>query len=210
VQDHRPVNSSEHYYLGVLPEKTVEDMRKRYANPARKYHTWRHVQEMFDVLEVVDERVACLPALVLATVFHDAVYDAKRKDNEVKSAQLMRRTCAKMAPYWVEQAENMILATQHHVLPEGDGSTSDTAYFLDMDLAILAAPAERYLEYTQQIRQEYKHASDAEFAAGRAAALRKFLQRPAIYYTEWGAVMFERKARANITAELAVLEASGD
>lgn len=35
--------------------------------------------------------------------------------------------------------------------------------FLDADLSILAAPRERYLQYSQAIRIEYQHLSDEQF-----------------------------------------------
>lgn len=35
--------------------------------------------------------------------------------------------------------------------------------FLDADLSILAAPRERYLQYSQAIRLEYQHLSDEQF-----------------------------------------------
>ncbi len=203
------VNSNEHYYLSMVPAKAVEELRKRYAQRGRHYHTWQHIVNLFDTLQLVDERVACLPAVVLAVLWHDAVYDARRRDNEVRSAQLLRRMTTKLEPYWVERAETMILATQRHLLPEGDEVTEDDGYFLDMDLAILASKPEAYDTYVQQVRREYKHVPEPDWCAGRAAVLRGFLERPELYHTEWGRVMYTRKARENMGRELGGLVRGG-
>eukprot|EP00007_Cunea_sp_BSH-02190019_P001729 CAMPEP_0174233664 /NCGR_PEP_ID=MMETSP0417-20130205/3647_1 /TAXON_ID=242541 /ORGANISM="Mayorella sp, Strain BSH-02190019" /LENGTH=91 /DNA_ID=CAMNT_0015311915 /DNA_START=64 /DNA_END=336 /DNA_ORIENTATION=- len=54
-------------------------------------------------------------------------------------------------------------------------STSDLAYFLDFDLAILGARATCYAKYAAQIRSEYAHIPEAAYCDGRVAVLRRFL-----------------------------------
>jgi predicted metal-dependent HD superfamily phosphohydrolase len=46
---------------------------------------------------------------------------------------------------------DLILATRHDVSPPG----GDAALLVDVDLAILGSPAERFDEYERQVRQEY-------------------------------------------------------
>jgi predicted metal-dependent HD superfamily phosphohydrolase len=75
----------------------------------------------------------------------------------------------------------------------------------DADLAILAAPAERYAEYVRDVRREYAAVPDADFAAGRAAVLRDLLAKPFLFHTETARTRWEDRARANVTAELARL-----
>jgi predicted metal-dependent HD superfamily phosphohydrolase len=45
--------------------------------------------------------------------------------------------------------------------------------------------------------------------AGRAAELRSFLDRPALFHTPAGRDRWEAPARANLTRELAALQAGG-
>src|SRR5262245_11174745 len=63
-----------------------------YATPARAYHHYGHVQ---DVLRHYEEVAAgpgwAQPAEVyLAVLYHDAIYEAGRSDNEARSADLAR------------------------------------------------------------------------------------------------------------------------
>ena len=76
----------------------------------------------------------------------------------------------------------------------------------DADLAILAAPPERYRDYTAGVRREYAQVADADFAVGRAAVLRDLLDGPRLFATDAGARLWESPARANVTAEIAALE----
>ncbi len=75
----------------------------------------------------------------------------------------------------------------------------------DADLAILAAPAERYAEYVADVRREYAHVPDDLFAAGRAAVLRELLAKPSLFHTRHAREHWEAPARANVEAELARL-----
>ena len=72
----------------------------------------------------------------------------------------------------------------------------------DADLAILASTPGRYAEYAADVRREYAHVSDEDFAHGRAAVLTDLLAKPALFQTERGHELWEAAARANVTAEL--------
>jgi predicted metal-dependent HD superfamily phosphohydrolase len=55
------------------------------------------------------------------------------------------------------------------------------------------------------VRREYTHVSDEDFRAGRADVLRRFLDRPTIYFTRWFRDRFEPPARDNLARSLAAL-----
>jgi predicted metal-dependent HD superfamily phosphohydrolase len=55
------------------------------------------------------------------------------------------------------------------------------------------------------VRREYAHVDDAGWRTGRSAVLRTLLARPRLFAAELGLDEWERRARANITSELAVL-----
>ena len=79
---------------------------------------------------------------------------------------------------------------------------------LDADLAILGAAPQRYARYAADIRKEYSWVPEADYRAGRAAVLERFLASPRIYQTP---LMFdegEQSARANLRAELAELRST--
>ena len=165
------------------------------------YHDQRHLAEVLDRIDELDragEQFDRVPVL-LAAWFHDAVYDAL-PDAEERSA------------LWAEQAlpeppatevARLVRMTEHHRTFPDD---RNACVLSDADLAILAAPEERYAEYTAGVRREYASVGDADFAAGRAAVLRDLLDGPRLFATAAGARLWEEAARANVTAEIARLE----
>jgi predicted metal-dependent HD superfamily phosphohydrolase len=187
------------------------DLLRRLEEPHRRYHTPRHLVEVFwalDELEQVGEITANEGTLArLAGWFHDAVYDpgAAFGENELSSADLARRdlTALGLRREDVAAVRSLVLQTQSHELARGGAA----AAFHDADLWILSAPPDRYAEYTAQVREEYAAVPDAAFRAGRAAILRPFLERSAIYATGTARERWEERARANVTDELDVLTA---
>jgi predicted metal-dependent HD superfamily phosphohydrolase len=165
----------------VIPPEVLQ----RYAEPHRRYHTVRHLRAVLGALTRWCS-TALPPSLLLAALWHDAVYDPKAHDNEEQSAALVSD----------RRAQQLILATKKH---EPLDSGQDMSPLLDADLWILGAPPRVYRRYATLIRQEYAHVSDDDYRAGRAAVLERFLQRPRLYFGEFP----EREARAreNLHAE---------
>lgn len=200
---------TEHYYLQMLGPKAEADLRARYAESHRHYHTWRHLQEMLNLMEQVDEDMESPGAVALALFYHDSVYVPGAADNELQSAKLMKRTwCSESedrALGWCIEAERMILATQTHKLPDDGRPLNDCALLLDMDMAVLGYSAGRYVEYSRQIRAEYGQVELSVYAARRARFLRGLLGQP-IYKTSRFSATFEASAKFNIVLEIQSLE----
>ena len=171
-----------------------------YEEPHRTYHTLEHVGE---VLRVAG-RLGGSPVVMLAIWFHDAVYDPRASDNEARSMELARNelTALGLDSVTVTKVATLIRATAHGT---GESADAETQILLDADLAILGAAPSRYERYAADIRREYAHVLDGEFARGRLAVLRRFLARPAIYYDPRMSEG-EVTARENLTAECARLE----
>ena len=76
-------------------------------------------------------------------------------------------------------------------------------WFLDFDLAILAADTKTYQLYSEAIWQEYKTAyPKILYRMGRKKVLKNFLAREKLYFTKLFYSENEAKARANIQLEL--------
>lgn len=91
--------------------------------------------------------------------------------------------------------------------PDRPGAAaSDAAVLVDADLAVLGAPPAAYLDYVRGVRGEHPDLPEPEWRRGRAAVLRSLLARPTLYRTPTGRELWEARARANLTAELAGLE----
>lgn len=182
----------------------AEAVLARYDEPHRAYHTVEHLREAWAALEtllraeaVTGERARTAR---LALWFHDAVYDPRAADNEAASAALARRVlgAAGEPAGVVDDVARLVEATAEHRAAPDDAAAG---CLLDADLWILSAPPDRYDRYVAQVRTEYAHVPDSDFAAGRGAILRDLLDRPRLYVTS-AARPWESPARANLAREL--------
>jgi predicted metal-dependent HD superfamily phosphohydrolase len=162
----------------------------------------RHIDDL-----AADSTPVDLNAVRAAALFHDAVYDPRSPTNEHDSAGLARRVLADCGwePARVDRVAALIELTAGHVAPDTDLGAD---ILLDADLAILGAEPAEYRAYVTGVRAEYAHVDDDAWRVGRAAVLRSFLDRPAIYRTTSMQAARERRARANLSAELAELQRS--
>lgn len=186
------------------------DLLSRWAEPHRRYHTLDHLTE---VLSVVDDQAGYPPdpdLVRLAAWCHDAIYDpgAGTARNERDSATLAGEllTTLRLPAASVVEVERLVLLTANH---RTDPDDRNGALLCDADLAVLAAPPDRYDRYAAAIRREYGHVPDRDFSAGRSAVLRQLLDLPALYRVPALADRWERPARANLTRELADLGRPG-
>ncbi|WP_413460540.1 hypothetical protein [Herbaspirillum huttiense] len=141
--------------------------------------------------------LAVRPAEVeLALLFHDAVLDQHRYDNEQQSADLARAVLSLNGArrQAVKGVCDLILATRHH----GGVLTGDAALVADLDLWILAAPRSRFAEYETQVRAEYTEIPEYVFWDKRRGLLEQFLARECIYRTPSLRERWEATARDNL------------
>jgi predicted metal-dependent HD superfamily phosphohydrolase len=176
-----------------------------YRAAGRHYHNLRHIHHCLREAQLVSDRLVD-PTIVIAAIFyHDAVYDPTRSDNEERSADLAERelrAMGKSEPF-IAEVRDLILDTRHQVSPE----SNDGRYLVDIDLAILGAPAAEFDAYERAIRREYAHVPEEAFRAGRAKVLQSFIDRPRVYGTDVFHDRYEGAARANLARSLAALGA---
>jgi predicted metal-dependent HD superfamily phosphohydrolase len=161
---------------------------------------------------VIESRLNDPRAVLVALLFHDAVYDPHSVDNERSSAELLTSLAdGALPPESLDRAREMVLATVGHALPGGLSKEEgeDLAHFLDLDLAILGADPARYAEYEAQIRREYADIPEDTYRPARAAILQRFLRREPIYFTDWGRAKFEAQAHANLARSIVQLRGTG-
>lgn len=172
------------------------ELERRYVEPHRAYHNFDHVGHCLAEFGAVKALAESPDAVELAIWFHDAVYDTHAKDNEEQSARLAAQNLdeAGVDPKLVSSVVSLILATQHAAPP----TSPDAALLVDIDLAILGQPRERYARFEDEIRHEYAWVAPADFAAGRSAVLRRFLERPQIYSSATIRGRYESTARQNL------------
>lgn len=186
--------------LGVKASKEMTmihaSVLMRYAEDHRHYHTLQHLEECAERLAELQDTVSNLAEVQLALWFHDAVYDPRRGDNEIQSADWAREAALKLgvAGASADRIHQLILFTRHNEVPRG----LDAEVLIDVDLAILGASPQRFEQYEEQVRQEYAWVPIAEFRHKRAEILRGFLARPALFSTPRFRARYEAHARENL------------
>jgi predicted metal-dependent HD superfamily phosphohydrolase len=180
--------------------------RAAYALPGRHYHDERHLDDCLRQLAAltdVEERDRRL--LRWAILWHDAVYEAGRKDNEERSAELARRELLGCGVDAVDADEvaRLILLTNGHDWNESDRLG---AQMVSIDLAILGSEPERYDAYVGEVRREYAHLSEDQWREGRSAVLQVLLGRQPLYPAPEFRHL-EPQARRNMEEELSRLRA---
>lgn len=162
----------------------------------RVYHSLEHILAVAKHFSQLEWQ---LPNDVFgAVLFHDAVYDVRSKDNEIKSAHLaLEHGQSKRT------ADLILLTSKHGQLSRGDVDP-DAAQFLDCDMAILAADSETYAHYEYGVAMEYLRDIDYSlYEAGRRQFLEGLLKREHFFFTSH---FDEARARENIKNALKLEE----
>lgn len=188
-------------------EIVIEEVLKScYGTSNRKYHTWKHIQDMLDKFDNLfkqdpdlTNKIGSYQAFRDAVKFHDVIYFV---DNcEVLSAELAEML---LADKWHEDVikyiQGLIHATDYSKDVDIDLLEFDQQLMRDLDLSGLGADPITYKLNGFAVRQEYE-CPQGTWAKGRVAFLRKMLALPCIYCTEYFK-QYEKQARENMETEL--------
>lgn len=171
------------------------ELKAVYSEPHRRYHTLQHIEFCLRELATHWPHAVRLNEVRWALLFHDAIYDPRRNDNEARSSDW---ACGVMQELQRPQDEiarvrKLIMATVHAAQAE----TPDEALLLDIDLSILGADPAAFDEYDRAIRVEYEWVPEEAYRFARAAVLQGFLRRERIFQTA-AYQDLEASARSNI------------
>lgn len=189
----------------ALPAAQLAEIENAYAHPPRAYHNLGHVQA---VLQHYRD-VAAGPGwqqpreVALAVLYHDAIYEAGRSDNESRSAQLAMTAISRWLPgEGIDGARvaELINLTARHGSLRAEQLDADAALFLDSDMAILGAPAAIFDAYDRGIAEEYAGSVPGFlFRINRRRFLKSVLLQPRIFFSEFFHDRYDAAARANLT-----------
>ena len=187
-----------------LPPGQLAELKAAHAQPPRAYHNLGHVQALLRHYH----DVAAGPGwrqpreVLLAMLYHDAIYEAGRGDNEVRSAQLAREAIARWLPdagIDADRVAALIALTARHGSLRGDELDADAALFLDSDMAILGAPPEVFDAYDHGIAEEYRgKVPGFLFRLNRRRFLKGVLAQPRIFFSDFFHQRCDAQARANL------------
>lgn len=174
-----------------------------YSEKHRFYHTVKHIEAMlrhYDAVKDIAERPA---ELELAIWFHDAIYKALSKSNELDSAEWAKEFSLSNG-YDLEGAErihSLIMATLHN----GIVRDKDQKLIVDIDLTVLGASPEVYDEFERNVRKEYKMVPAFIYRKKRKELLKSFLNNESIYSLDYFKEKYENVARHNINRAIEML-----
>jgi predicted metal-dependent HD superfamily phosphohydrolase len=192
-----------------LPPGQQASLEAAYAVPPRAYHDFRHVGE---VLRRYRE-VAAGPGwtqpreVALAVLYHDAIYQPGRGDNESRSAAFAIEQIAQWQPQAGIDARRVAylieLTARHGQFAtadfDGDPAPDDARLFLDCDMAILGAEPAAFDAYDRGIAAEYRGTLPGWlFRLNRRRFLKALLARERIFLSDFFHSRLDAQARANL------------
>jgi predicted metal-dependent HD superfamily phosphohydrolase len=185
-----------------------EELRAAYRDPPRHYHSFDHVLAVLEQYDAVHADIGWREPdeVLLAVLFHDAVYLAGRADNEYESAQLAVAAIERWlpdrgiaSPRVVELIE---LTAQHGRIAPGSVDR-ESALFLDCDMAILGASEPVYRAYSAAVTREVEAIAPRHvYCTGRRAFLSQLLAAPRIFLSDYFHDLLDRATRRNLRGEL--------
>jgi predicted metal-dependent HD superfamily phosphohydrolase len=194
--------------LAALPPAMRAALETAYADPPRAYHDFGHVLEVLAHYDAVAAGPGWMQPdeVFLAVCYHDAIYDAGRRDNEARSAALARECIARWLPAHGIDAHRvaaLIEATARHGRLQPDAVDREAALFLDCDMAILGSDPERFDAYDRGIAREYRgKAPGWLFQFNRRRFLKGLLEAPRIFLSSFFHERLDAAARANLRRAL--------
>jgi len=154
-----------------IPFDMMEIM-KAYSEKHRYFHTPTHVLDLLRMIDVdVFDSDREKMSFYCAALFHDVVYEPRRKDNETLSSMVF-------AQHYKEEYESIIDFQLVNDLINGTSliddrkARSEVQRFNSYDRIILTKPVDTLVEYGEKIWKEYSHVPYRKFLEGHFSLIR--------------------------------------
>lgn len=188
-------------------DRVGADLVARWQADDRVHH---NLKRLIGVLARVDELAAEThdPDVVrLAAWYHGSVFTSDVEDAYARrggidpdaSAELARTELGALGvpSTTVERVVELVRSMLRHAPSPHD---IDAQALCDADLGALAAEPQRYESYLREVRAEWSHIPERDYAEARVAILGRLLERRALFASPLGAA-WEDRARDNLRAE---------
>ena len=202
---------NELFRRSMLPCAAIKGARHRMAAPRRHYHGLDHIACLWTQHRRLSRgtifRTSRVERLIAtAIIFHDAILDPRRSDNEAASARLWRRRAAigcRLPRRFIERVACIIEATAGHAAGHREAGCDDPAarWLLDLDLTPIGAPPHRFRSNSSALRAEFVFMAAADWERRTRDFLHALAQRTPIYYSPRIAAAFAAAAHANLARE---------
>ncbi len=168
-----------------------------YREPHRVYHTLKHIENCFAMLQKVRHLVKKPDALALAIWFHDAIYDLSAVTNEQRSADwFMMETDGLFDDELRRLVYAHIMATLHS---GKEIQSHDSRFMVDIDLSSFGLPWTEFLSDSNRVREERCDISDEEYFTKQYGFHKELLERPRFFRSDYFFHHYEKQARQNLT-----------
>lgn len=140
--------------LSGFSDNQFLEIRKRYAEPHRHFHTFAHVQ---CILELIDRECTSeiqYPDYALAAIYHDIVYNPHRNDNEEESIKFMKEHLPEEYSWRIPSVASIIMDTK---------VMKSNSQFNSWDRKVLEGSIPQLIDYGMKIWKEYSHCSYSAF-----------------------------------------------
>src|SRR5450631_2295771 len=180
-----------------------EALEVAWTEPHRHYHDTRHLGECLALWTRWRDQCDRPGEVAIALWFHDAVYDPRAAGNEVNSAAWAARALLKagLPSETAQRVHELVMATRHDTQTQG----RDAQLLVDIDLAILGSPGERFERYDQDVRKEFAWVPGYRYRTQRTRVLQGFLDRPRLYHGASAVALLEARSRVNLAAAISRL-----
>lgn len=166
-----------------------------YRETHRRYHTLGHIRHCLTMFDLCKTLVQNPDALEISIWFHDAIWQAGKRDNEARSAELYQQHADGVHdPDLRALVDRLIMATVHDGRHLDD---ADALYMVDIDLSSFGLSWEEFLRDSQHLRQE-SQLEDTEFYRRQGHFQQFLLARPRFFLSEFFYQRFEAQARENL------------
>ncbi len=184
-------------------EPIIADIEASYGEPHRHYHTGRHIEYCLTQFDLARHEMEDANAIEMALWFHDIEYDPTARDNERQSAERFKNYAhGAMRDELAQKIYQLIMITMHSDAPQ----EADQKYMVDIDLSSFGLPWKEFIQDSQNIRREFSHLSDQEFARRNLNFLTSLNDRPFVFFTDFYQQRYEQTARDNIAKRIASLK----
>jgi predicted metal-dependent HD superfamily phosphohydrolase len=196
--EHALLTDSELY--SMVGPTGLSNVRKMYQERGEFYHGWHHALDVLRaVMGLQIEQDAVRRAYALAALFHDVVYVAGDRNNEVNSVTMLRALVD--LPTEVGIAGMLILETSRHMTATVENTPEGHRDFMDCDLLSLSDPC-----WTMVVKNDYSECAERlahgwsveDVLEQKKTFLQNMLTKPTIFLGQHYGPRHEWQARRNI------------
>lgn len=202
-----------------------DELIELYSKPHRIYHTITHIENMinsiYELLHIYsfNNHNIIKAELILAAFFHDAIYDPlahnllipiNQDSDETLSANIATKSLKFIGienTRSITRIHSLIILTKEHTInPKLQIEPLIQEIFIDSDISILGSNKPKYNQYKTGIWNEYNHIEIESFITGRLEFLTHYIEKKAIFKTEYMNQMYNEQAYVNINNEILELK----